>query len=511
MDFGHQLKTRDKMKAAFALSMVALLAIAQGGLATRGYDGYAKTQASDRLFTKDISSMSNGADDPLRISGYFKLDRTKDAHMFFFHFQSRNDVDSTDPVVVWMTGGPGCSSELAVFYENGPFHINDDMTLNETEFGWDVHHNMIFVDQPINTGFSYSQDPADEVFTEATVAEDMWEFLQEFMAAYPQYADRDLYITGESYAGHYVPAVTHGIYTRNKDPANADVKLNLRGFAIGNGLTDPINQYPQYGNFSLQNGLIDQSVFDMTQAQVPECQEKIATCNNDQTDDSCMNAVNFCQSAIVQTILTAAGDINVYDIRKQCGDNPLCYDFSNLSKYLSQESVLKILGIPSFVKWESCSGKVHTDFMHDWMLQYESILPEMLEDGVRGMIYAGVEDFICNWLGNFAWVQKMQWDGQGNFNDASFRNWLGPSGEVAGEVKSYGPLSFVKVNAGTFCPPFLGSLVRYPVLTPSLTSDAFSLSQPPATPPKAGHTVPMDQPANGLRMITSFTRNQPLA
>ena len=76
------------MKAAFALSMVALLAIAQGGLATRGYDGYAKTQASDRLFTKDISSMSNGADDPLRISGYFKLDRTKDAHMFFFHFQS---------------------------------------------------------------------------------------------------------------------------------------------------------------------------------------------------------------------------------------------------------------------------------------------------------------------------------------------------------------------------------------------------------------------------------------
>jgi serine carboxypeptidase-like clade IV len=60
-------------------------------------------------------------------------------------------------VVLWMTGGPGCSSELAVFYENGPYSINDDMSLSETEYGWDRFHTTIFVDQPINTGFSYSE------------------------------------------------------------------------------------------------------------------------------------------------------------------------------------------------------------------------------------------------------------------------------------------------------------------------------------------------------------------
>lgn len=59
-------------------------------------------------------------------------------------------------VVLWMTGGPGCSSELAVFYENGPYSINHDMTLTETKYGWDRFHTTIFVDQPINTGFSYS-------------------------------------------------------------------------------------------------------------------------------------------------------------------------------------------------------------------------------------------------------------------------------------------------------------------------------------------------------------------
>ena len=458
--------------------VVAFLLAAQDALATRNLFGehnetlsnFERHEDSPRFYTKKLQETS-GENDPLRIAGYFKLDRTFDAHMFFWHFQSRNDVKSTDPVVVWMTGGPGCSSELAVFYENGPFHINDDLSLNETEFGWDVHHNMIFVDQPINTGFSYSQNASDEVFTEKTVAADMVDFLNEFMAAYPQYADRDLFITGESYAGHYVPAVTHGIWMANKERQ----QLNLKGFAIGNGLTDPYWQYTQYGNFSLQNNLIDEDVFEMTQKQLPSCQEKIADCDKTGQDQSCLDAVDFCQTAIVETILNAAGDINVYDIRKKCGANPLCYDFSNLDKYLAQETVLKILGIPSFVHWASCSGKVHTDFMHDWMLQYESIIPPMLEDGIRGMIYAGAEDFICNWLGNWVWANEMPWDGKTYFNDADLKTWTSPStGAAAGQVKSYGPFSFVKIY-------------------------------------EAGHMVPMDQPENGLKMITSFTRDTPLA
>ena len=426
------------LAAALVSSGVHAVSTRKTDLEFNHLDLHFERTGNDRLYTRKITPFAeNKEDNPLRISGYFKLDRTYDAHMFFFHFQSRNDVDGTDPVVVWMTGGPGCSSELAVFYENGPFHINDDLSLNETEFGWDVHHNMIFVDQPINTGFSYSQNTADEVRDEKTVAADMVDFLTEFFAAYPQYAGRDLFITGESYAGHYVPAVTYGIWMSNKQ---GKTDLNLKRFAIGNGLTDPVWQYGQYGNFSLQNGLISEDVFEMTQKQLPDCQSKINECNVKKTDEACMNAVDFCQEAIVSTILEAAGDINVYDIRKKCGANPLCYDFSNLSKYLAQPEVLKILGIPSFVHWESCSGKVHTDFMHDWMLQYALIISPMLEDGVRGMIYAGMEDFICNWLGNWVWVEYLSGDGQTNFNMAELKKWASPiDGSDAGEVKSYGP------------------------------------------------------------------------
>lgn len=105
--------------------------------------------STDRLsFHKISSSNLRGASEastltePERYSGYFKLNRTYDAHMFFFYFEAR-EAPADAPVVLWMTGGPGCSSELAVFYENGPFTINEDMTLEDNPTGWDVAANMI--------------------------------------------------------------------------------------------------------------------------------------------------------------------------------------------------------------------------------------------------------------------------------------------------------------------------------------------------------------------------------
>lgn len=56
--------------------------------------------------------------------------------MFYFFFESRKNT-SDDPIVIWLTGGPGCSSQLALFYENGPFHISDDLSLVWNNYGWD--------------------------------------------------------------------------------------------------------------------------------------------------------------------------------------------------------------------------------------------------------------------------------------------------------------------------------------------------------------------------------------
>ncbi|CAN1139718.1 Serine carboxypeptidase-like 49 [Linum perenne] len=188
-------------------------------------------------------------------AGYFNIQHSYAAKMFYFFFESRNS--KVDPVVIWLTGGPGCSSELAIFYENGPFSIADNMTLVWNKYGWDQASNLIYVDQPIGTGFSYSTDRRDIRHNEDGVSNDLYDFLQAFFIEHPELAENDFYITGESYTGHYIPAFASRVHRGNKN--NEGIHINLKGFAIGNGLTDPAVQYKAYPDFALQNGIIKES------------------------------------------------------------------------------------------------------------------------------------------------------------------------------------------------------------------------------------------------------------
>jgi len=123
---------------------------------------------------------------------------------------------------------------------------------------------------------------------------------------------------------------------------------------------------------------------------------------------------------------------------------------------------------------ESCNMMVHGDLSGDWLRDYSLLLPEMLEDGVRVMIYAGDLDLICNWLGNARWVDGLEWAGAEQWAAAPEAEWSAGGGTAGGTVRSAAGLSFVKVY-------------------------------------QAGHMVPMDQPQNALGMISAFTRGKELA
>ncbi|MFS8011722.1 putative carboxypeptidase C [Helianthus anomalus] len=96
--------------------------------------------------------------------------------MFYFFFVSRKA--KTDTVVIWLTGGPGCGSEVALFYENGPFKLTSNLSLIWNGYGWDKVSNIIFVDQPTGTGFSYSSSYQDIRHDEHGVSNDLYNFLQ---------------------------------------------------------------------------------------------------------------------------------------------------------------------------------------------------------------------------------------------------------------------------------------------------------------------------------------------
>jgi len=390
-----------------------------------------------------------------QLSGYFNTNQKdgNDGHLFFWMFESRAADPMKVPLVMWLTGGPGCSSELAVFYEQGPYRISKSGDISLNPYSWNEYVNILFMDQPVGTGFSYADNNDAYCQDEDCVAEDLYEFLQHFFEAYPQYANLDFYVTGESYGGHYVPAISSKIFT-----STVGMKINMKGFAVGNGLTMPAIQYGQYTNFALDNKLISQSQHDSLQRKVDTC---VSLINKGAKG---MFATLECNQ-IISGIQQIAGHFNVYDIRKPCVGS-LCYDFSPLDTLMAKQEVVQALNVSSKANWAECNNNVHSKMMNDWFNNLEPKIPPMLEGGYKVLIYAGVEDFICNWYGNREWVNAMKWSGTSEYQKLNYTVW-NVDQKRAGEFKRVGNLTFLALDA-------------------------------------AGHMVPMDQPANALEMLRAF-------
>lgn len=246
------------------------------------------------------------------ISGYIDLSNSQynqnseDKHLFFWMFEKRpssssnespEEDASTVPFVVWLTGGPGCSSTLALLTENGPCSVNPDgKSTTRNPHSWTETAHVLWLDQPAGVGFSYGQETDTN---EEMVSEDAYWFLQGFFQAYPEYATNPLYIVGESYAGHYVPAIAHRIHVGNQKLVPHATTLPLAGLAIGNGLTDPEKQYPWYPEMAYNNShhlqVVSEQVYDTMKGVVPHCTKLIAECNS---GDSMVNTF-ACQSAFV--------------------------------------------------------------------------------------------------------------------------------------------------------------------------------------------------------------------
>lgn len=424
--------------------------------------------AAGRLREQTVAS--DGVCDPgvVQRSGYYELEepgKTND-HYFYWMFESRSDP-SSDPFILWLTGGPGCSGMLALLNENGPCSVSSEGGALHTvpnPFSWTNNATVLWIDQPSGVGFSYG-DAGDYDHDELGVRQDMYTFLLEFFAAHPEYAALPLYIFGESYGGHYAPNVAFAILEGNsKSPG---LKMNLQGMAVGNGLTDPALQYPWYAAMANNNTYgvkaVSDAAYDRMLAEVPVCVKAIDDCQIDAAE--CPIAQQVCNQAQLSSY--EASGLNVYDVRIKCKVPGLCYDFSASTAWLNLPATRAALGVTkASAKWDSCNMRVNHMFAADWMRSQEQTVPPLLAAGVRVLIYAGDADFICNWMGNRAWVQALPWPGKAVFGAAPELDWA-VAGAKAGKVRSAQGLTFLQVFG-------------------------------------AGHMVPMDQPANALAMVNAF-------
>lgn len=305
---------------------------------------------------------------------------------------------------------------------------------------------MIFLDQPVNVGYSYS---GSSVSNTIAAGKDVYALLTLFFKQFPQYTSQDFHIAGESYAGHYIPVFASEILAHKK------TNINLKSVLIGNGLTDELTQYAYYRPMACGEGgwpavLDEQSCRAMDNA-LPRCLSLIQSCYDSESVWSCVPASIYCNNAMLGPYQRTGQ--NVYDVRGKCEDSGnLCYkQLGWITKYLNKPEVMKALGV-EVSSYDSCNFDINRNFLFqgDWMQPFHRLVPSILEK-IPVLVYAGDADFICNWLGNKAWAEALEWPGHANFSAAQMSDLKlagSKSGRKIGQVKSEGNFTFMRLFGG---------------------------------------------------------------
>ena len=138
-------------------------------------------------------------------SGYLNATDSGSKQLHYVFVESKNDP-ANDPVLIWFNGGPGCSSLLGFMQENGPLNYEDETNvISMNEQSWNQKANVLYIESPAGVGYSLAATPADMVHNDMSTSVDAIAALEQWYVKFPNFAQNNLWISGESYGGIYVP------------------------------------------------------------------------------------------------------------------------------------------------------------------------------------------------------------------------------------------------------------------------------------------------------------------
>jgi cathepsin A (carboxypeptidase C) len=328
--------------------------------------------------------------------------------------------------------------------------------LSTNPYSWNQKYDVMYVDQPIGVGYS-RVDGLGCSDTDCST-HDLYVFLTKFFINHPDYISRDFYITGESYAGHYIPKLAEYILKQGFE------RINLKGVAIGNGWFVPINQIPSYPTFAYENKLI--GLWKMLVSTVMMAISRLFIVIGDNKQ-----AFHWNEEIGLNYIWGDPPTFNEYDIRRK--------DSKDVDEYiidlLTQPAVQQILNTtdrPYFKVGEqiTCNHTVENMFVNDRMSSVESSMRFIIEKGIKVLMYTGNKDYICNIESQESWLSKFDWRGASDINKGKYASWQ-VNGKAVGEYKKYENFMHLVVF-------------------------------------DAGHMVPTNQPAVAQKMLNDFILGQ---
>lgn len=397
-------------------------------------------------------------------SGYVQARPGKFLHYWFVTSQ-RDPVK--DPLVLWLNGGPGCSSLDGFLSENGPFHVDDDgATLYENTFSWNKIANILYLESPAGVGYSYSDDQKYAT-DDDQVADDNYKALQSFFGKFPNFTQNEFFIFGESYGGVYAPTLSLRVATGN-------ATMNFKGFAVGNGLSSFALNDQSLIYFGYYHGLFGETLW----------RDLNINCCNQGSCDFYNSSSETCKTLVMVAFsIVYRSGLNEYALYLNCegqrnslrgyeramshlfrnyrehlplhkfldpvslGEVPPCINSTAQMNWLNRGDVRKALHIPDILPpWDICSDDVGGQYTILYSTVKDVYL-KLLSLGLRALVYNGDTDMACNFLGDQWFVEDL-----GIQATTKYQTWIHDN-QVAGFYQQYGNITFLTVKgAGHMVP-----------------------------------------------------------
>ncbi|PRQ22328.1 putative peptidase S10, serine carboxypeptidase, alpha/Beta hydrolase [Rosa chinensis] len=383
-----------------------------------------------------ISSLPGFPGDlPFRLeTGYIGVGDSDDVQLFYYFIESEGSP-AYDPLVLWLTGGPGCSGFSGLVYESiGPLsfdyaHSFDNKPqLKLNPYSWTKVANIIFIDAPVGTGFSYTKTWDEYRIVNDTIsAAQTYQFLRKWLVDHPRFISNPLYIAGDSYAGIVLPIIVQEISDGNED--GLEPAMNLQGYVLGNPVTDEVQAANSQVLFAYLKALISHDLYQTTKR----------NCKGEYVNVDPNNALCLYDLELVNECVQDVGEANIlepsctFETPKPIGrkwhpqefsnkdpidlllpstqvSRPWCREYHYISSHIwaNDKTVQSALHVAegSIKEWVRCNTSLKDSYVKDvpsTVIYHKNLIRK----GYRVLIYSGDVDMAIPYVGTFAWIESL--------------------------------------------------------------------------------------------------------
>ncbi|XP_022159416.1 serine carboxypeptidase-like 7 isoform X2 [Momordica charantia] len=385
-------------------------------------------------------------------TGYVGVGDSEEIQLFHYSVESEGNPQ-TDPLLLWLTGGPGCSTLSGLAFEIGPIRFKEELyngSLPELildPHSWTKKSSIIFVDLPMGTGFSYSTTSEERKPGDFNQIHHALQFLRKWLVDHPKFISNPFYVGGDSYSGIIVPILVQEILEGNK---HIFPFINFKGYILGNPITIRGSNENFAIPFAHSKTLISDELFESLKT---SCKGEYV--NIDPSNVECLRHYNTYEKCISQVsegcilrpkcVLPSSNQHDIFGRRSLYNTpvHPGCVSYKYLLSYdwANDDQVQRALHIRegSIGEWIRCKKK-------DYQYEIKSVFPyhvNLSSKGYRSLIYSGDHDMMVPSMDTQAWIKSL------NYSIVDdWRPWF-IEDQVAGYTRTYAnKMTFATIKGG---------------------------------------------------------------